>query len=92
MGFITALISKNLADPPNTRVLLCGPEIMMKNSLVELMRFKVPETEIYLSMERNMKCATGFCGHCQFGPYFLCKDGPIFSFDQLKTWIAIKEL
>lgn len=92
VGVVTALIGKHLADPQNTRVFLCGPEIMMKFALIELMRLKVPENEIFLSMERNMKCAVGFCGHCQYGPHFLCKNGPIFSYNQVKTLMAIKEL
>lgn len=92
VGVITSLISKHISDPSNTRVLLCGPEIMMKFSLIELARFAIPEDEIFLSMERNMKCAVGFCGHCQYGPHFLCKDGPIFSYNQVKKWLPIKEL
>lgn len=92
VGVVTVLIQKNVPDPQNTRVLLCGPEIMMKFALVELMRIGVPESEIFLSMERNMKCATGFCGHCQYGPYFLCKDGPVFPFTKVKEWLPIKEL
>lgn len=92
VGVITALIHKHVYDPKRTRVLICGPEIMMKFALIEIMRFEIPQNEIYLSMERNMKCATGFCGHCQYGPYFICKDGPVFSFDRLKNWFNIKEL
>jgi NAD(P)H-flavin reductase len=86
------LIHKYLLDPQNTRIFICGPEIMMKFALIEIMRFEVPEDEVFLSMERNMKCATGFCGHCLYGPFFICKDGPIFSFKQIKNWFNIKEL
>lgn len=92
VGVVTGLIGKHLPDPKNSRVFLCGPEIMMKFAIQELLRFEVPENEIYLSMERNMKCAVGFCGHCQYGPHFMCKDGPIFSFEQVKSWLTIKEL
>jgi NAD(P)H-flavin reductase len=92
VGVVTGLIGKYLPDPKNSRVFLCGPEIMMKFAIQELLRFEVPENEIYLSMERNMKCAVGFCGHCQYGPHFMCKDGPIFSFEQVKSWLTIKEL
>ena len=62
-------------------VLICGPEIMMRYVIAELTENRgVPAGDIYLSMERNMKCAVGFCGHCQYGPHFICKDGPIFSY------------
>ncbi len=92
VGVITALIQKRMPDPKKTRVFLCGPEIMMKFALIEILRFEIGEQDIFLSMERNMKCATGFCGHCQYGPYFLCKDGPIFSYGQIKKWLPIQEL
>jgi NAD(P)H-flavin reductase len=48
--------------------------------------------DIYISMERNMKCGVGFCGHCQLGPYFVCKDGPVFSYRQMQPWMDIHEL
>jgi len=92
VGFVTSLIAKHLPHPENTLALLCGPEIMMKVGIQELIRSKIVEQNVYLSMERNMLCAVGFCGHCQYGPYFICKDGPIFSYEQLKTWLTIKEL
>lgn len=92
VGVITSLTSKHMPSPQNTLVLLCGPEIMIKFAVQELLRTKIDESAIYISMERNMQCAVGFCGHCQYGPYFLCKDGPIFSYEKLKTWLTIKEL
>lgn len=52
----------------------------------------VPEEAIHLSMERNMKCAIGHCGHCQLGPMFVCKDGPVFSYDRMRPLMAFKEL
>ena len=48
--------------------------------------------KIYISMERNMKCAIGFCGHCQFGPHFVCKDGPIFRYDRVKGLLEVREI
>jgi NAD(P)H-flavin reductase len=92
VGVVTALIGKHVYAPQNTLVLLCGPEIMIQFALHELLRAGIPEDKIYVSMERNMQCATGFCGHCQYGPYFLCKDGPVFCYQQIKTWLTIKEL
>lgn len=92
VGVVTTLIDKHLTSPQNTYVFLCGPEIMMHFAIHELMRKNMNPQHIYLSMERNMQCALGFCGHCQYGPYFLCKDGPVFSYAQLKDYLAIKEL
>lgn len=92
VGVITTLISRYLTSPQNTLVLLCGPEVMIKFSLQELMRTEMNERAIHIAMERNMQCAVGFCGHCQYGPYFICKDGPIFSYEQLKSWLPIQEL
>lgn len=92
VGVLTPLIQKQINDPNNTIALLCGPEIMMQFAIQELQRALIPNNHIYLSMERNMQCAVGFCGHCQYGPYFICKNGPVFSYAQLKPWLTIKEL
>ena len=92
VGVVTKLIKNHIADLKSTLVLICGPEIMMKFAINELMQAGVDENHIFLSMERNMQCAEGFCGHCQYGPFFLCKDGPVFSYAQLKYWLPIKEL
>lgn len=92
VGVVTALIRKNVRYPDNTLVLICGPEIMIKFALHELMGANVDKKNIYLSLERHMQCSTGFCGRCQLGPYFLCKDGPVFSYEQVERWLKIKEL
>ena len=83
VGVVTTLISRAPFDPANAMAMLCGPEVMMRFTLMELQRRGVASDRIYLSMERNMKCAIGFCGHCQYGPKFICKDGPVFRFDQI---------
>ena len=49
-------------------------------------------SDLHLSMERNMECALGFCGHCQFGPYFVCKDGPVFRYDKVKRLLGVREV
>lgn len=92
VGVVTKLIPGHMQNPQNKIVYICGPEIMMKFSLIEVTKTKVPDDQIYLSIERNMQCGVGFCGHCQYGPYFVCKDGPVFSYDQLKPWFNIEEL
>lgn len=92
VGVVTSLIKKSIKDPKNTLVFICGPEIMIKFAVHELLGAKVEEQHIFISLERNMQCAVGFCGRCQYGPYFLCKDGPVFSYAQLHHWLMIKEL
>ena len=92
VGVVTHLIRRAPFDRLNTIAMVCGPEVMMHFTIQELTSRGVPEEGIYLSMERNMKCAIGFCGHCQFGPTFICKDGPVFRYDRLKPWLEHREL
>jgi NAD(P)H-flavin reductase len=88
VGVVTTLIPRAPFDPLNTVALVCGPEVMMRFTVQELQKRGVGPPTIYLSMERNMKCAVGFCGHCQFGPVFVCKDGPVFRYDRIKDWLV----
>ncbi|WP_353570932.1 FAD/NAD(P)-binding protein [Candidatus Albibeggiatoa sp. nov. BB20] len=67
-----------------TIVMICGPEGMMQSATKHLTELGVPESSVYFSMERNMQCAVGHCGHCQFGGLFICKDGPVFSYPEIK--------
>jgi NAD(P)H-flavin reductase len=83
VGVVPTLVRRVRFDPSNTTAMVCGPEVMMRFTLRELESRGVEDRQIYLSMERNMKCAVGFCGHCQFGPTFICKDGPVFRFDRI---------
>jgi len=82
----------DLFDPSQTVALVCGPEIMMRYAVKSLNQQGVANDRIYVSMERNMKCAVGFCGHCQLGPYFICRDGPVFRFDRIELLFEIREL
>ncbi len=92
VGVVTTLFKYVRLHPGRTTAMLCGPEIMMRYVIRELERRGLPDSDVYLSMERNMKCALGFCGHCQLGPYFVCKDGPIFTYEQMKPWLDRYEL
>lgn len=92
VGVVTSLIKNNVKYPENTLVLICGPEIMIKFAVSELLKANVDENNIFISIERHMQCAVGFCGRCLYGPYFICKDGPVFSYEQLREWLTIKEL
>ncbi len=92
VGVVTTLIPPARFDPESTVAMVCGPEVMMRFTLVELETRGVPAENTYVSMERNMKCALGFCGHCQFGPTFICKDGPVFRYDQVQPFFARREI
>jgi NAD(P)H-flavin reductase len=92
IGVVTNLFSYIKLDSPSTVAYVCGPETMMKFTIAELERRGIGQGQIYLSMERNMKCAVGFCGHCQYGPYFICKDGPVFALPQVYHLLERKEL
>ncbi len=92
VGVVPSLISKVRFDPKNTLAMVCGPEIMMRFTVQELEKCGLMTEQIYVSMERNMKCAIGFCGHCQYGPKFICKDGPVFRFDEIEELFAVREV
>lgn len=88
VGFVTNLIPRAQFDPVNAIAMICGPEVMMRFTALELMKRGMDTDGIYVSMERNMKCAIGLCGHCQFGPKFVCKDGPVFPYDAVHDWLS----
>jgi len=67
--------------------MICGPEVMIRFTAMELERRGVGTDHIYVSLERNMKCAVGFCGHCQFGPHFVCREGPVFAYDRVEDLV-----
>lgn len=92
VGVVTTRIPDARFDPPNTTAFICGPEIMMKLTAQALAQRGVPTDAIWLSMERNMKCALGFCGHCQYGPSFVCRDGPVLPYHTLAPLLSYKEV
>jgi NAD(P)H-flavin reductase len=92
VGVVTRLIPRAPFDPQNTIAMVCGPEIMMRFTAAELAKRGVRAEDIFLSMERNMKCAIGFCGHCQYGPHFVCKDGPVFRYSAIQNLLATWEV
>jgi len=91
-GVVTELFEEVEIDPGRTIVFLCGPEVMMRYATRILAGRGLPAGRMYLSLERNMKCAVGLCGHCQLGPEFLCKDGPIFSFERAAPVFGVRGL
>jgi NAD(P)H-flavin reductase len=92
VGVVPGLIPRAAFDPEETVALVCGPEVMMRFTVSALRDAGVTSERIYLSMERNMKCAIGLCGHCQFGPAFICKDGPVMRYDRIADFFAVREL
>lgn len=91
VGVVPSLISKVSFDPAQAVAMICGPEIMMRFTVRELESHGVATKQMYISVERNMKCAVGFCGHCQFGPQFVCKEGPVFRYDHIAPSLAVRE-
>ncbi|WP_415906242.1 FAD/NAD(P)-binding protein [Neptuniibacter sp. QD72_48] len=79
-GRITELLDQVTVDPSNALAMICGPEGMMHAAAEKLIGLGIDPAQIFLSLERNMQCAVGHCGHCQFGADFICKDGPVFSY------------
>ncbi len=92
VGVVTRLLGEREFDPIDTLAMICGPEIMMRYCIMSLNDLGVNNERIHVSMERNMKCAVGFCGHCQFGGAFVCRDGPVFRFDRIAERFNIREL
>ncbi len=91
VGVVTDLLPQQDSFQ-NTVALVCGPEIMMRFCAYALLDRGLASEDIYVSMERNMKCAIGFCGRCQYGSYFICHDGPVFSFDRVERLFKIREV
>jgi NAD(P)H-flavin reductase len=92
VGVVPALIARISFDPQHAVALICGPEIMMRFTIAALRDRGLAAEQIYLSMERNMKCAVGLCGRCQFGPAFVCRDGPVFRFDRIAPVFGLREI
>jgi NAD(P)H-flavin reductase len=92
VGFVTEPLRRVRLRPENTTAFLCGPEPMMRNGATELLRKGMGASDIRVSLERNMQCGIGWCGHCQLGPLLLCRDGPVVGYDVAEPLLAVKEL
>jgi NAD(P)H-flavin reductase len=90
VGLITTLVGRLDAEPANTVAFVCGPEIMMRLTARELLARGIDD--IRISLERNMRCGIGWCGHCQLGPWLLCRDGPVVSYRDAAPLLSVKEL
>lgn len=92
VGVVTTLIDRADFDPERATALVCGPEVMIRFTAAGLVGAGISSARVFLSLERNMKCALGQCGRCQFGPVFVCGDGPVFSYAQVERLLTVPEL
>lgn len=92
VGTVTTLIGRAPFDPGRATAFVCGPEVMMRFVAIELMERGVAADDIFVSLERNMKCGVGVCGHCQLGPHVICRDGPVMAFPRVRPWLTIREM
>ena len=89
---MTKLVELAAFDPENTIAMMCGPEVMLRFAALTLLERGVTKERVYISMERNMHCAIAQCGHCQFGPVFICREGPVRRYDLVEPWLKVQEL
>jgi NAD(P)H-flavin reductase len=92
VGLVTELIPRAAFDPATTTALVCGPEVMMRHVADALLARGVPAGNVRLSLERNMRCGVGLCGHCQLREYLICIDGPVFPADQVLPLMRVRQL
>jgi NAD(P)H-flavin reductase len=92
VGVVTDLISRAELDPDDAVALVCGPEVMMRFTATALAERGLSADRIFVSLERNMRCAIGLCGHCQLQHLFICKDGPVFPLDVVEPLLRVREL
>ena len=86
VGVVTKILNSKDVNIDNAVAVVCGPPIMMKFTTLRLLDFGFTPEKIYLSMEKNMSCGFGKCGHCMIGKYYVCKDGPVFTYEQIKDY------
>jgi len=86
VGVVTSILNRDDVKTSDAVAVVCGPPIMMKYATLKLLDFGFDPAKIYLSMEKNMSCGVGKCGHCMIGKYYVCKDGPVFTYEQIKKY------
>ncbi|MFF7716821.1 FAD/NAD(P)-binding protein [Streptomyces sp. NPDC007988] len=92
VGVVTTLLGEAHFTPADTTAFVCGPEVMMRATARDLIHRGVRPDRVQVSLERNMRCATGHCGHCQLGPLLLCSDGPVVGYDRAEPLLSVREL
>ena len=91
-GLVTSLLADAIRDPAATTLFCCGPDPMMVGVADAAGRLGVSSGEVFVSLERNMACAVAHCGLCQFGPLFVCRDGPVLPYDRIASWLRVSRL
>jgi len=92
VGVVSDLIKRLRLRPERTSVMVCGPRIMNRFVTWQILRLRLPDDQLFVSLERNMRCGVGRCGHCQYGPKFVCKDGPVLSYASIRNIFAKEEI
>jgi NAD(P)H-flavin reductase len=92
VGLVTKLIPGAAFDPRNATAFVVGPEVMMRFTVAALLERGIPKERIHVSLERNMRCGVGHCGHCQLGPTLICRDGPVFPYSEVESLLEVREL
>jgi NAD(P)H-flavin reductase len=92
VGVVPKLLPGAAFDPASAVAFVCGPEIMMRFAVEALLERGVAPGRIHVSLERNMRCGLGHCGHCQLGPTLICRDGPVYSYETAAPWLEVREL
>ncbi|MBV8257427.1 MAG: FAD/NAD(P)-binding protein [Actinobacteria bacterium] len=92
VGVVTKLIPRAPFDPANAVAFVVGPEIMMRFAAAALIERGLPQESLWISMERTMRCGVGLCGHCQLGPTLICRDGPVYRWDEMRPWLEVAAL
>jgi NAD(P)H-flavin reductase len=92
VGVVPKLIPRAVFDPARATAFVVGPEIMMRFTVEARLGRGLPPERIFVSLERNMRCGLGHCGHCQLGPTLVCRDGPVYSHAVARPWLEVREL
>lgn len=92
VGVVTTLLRRLTLRPDATVAYVCGPEVMIRFGAMDLLQRRITAQRVFVSLERNMQCAVGLCGHCQLGAEFLCTDGPVYPFARVAPLLAVREL
>jgi anaerobic sulfite reductase subunit B len=92
VGVVTTLLPNARVDPANTVAFVCGPEVMLRFTAQALVAQGIPAERVRVSLERNMRCGVGWCGHCQLGPLLVCRDGPVVDWALAEPLISVREL
>lgn len=92
VGVVTSILGRAQFDAQTAVAFVCGPEVMMRFTVHELLERGMSPDRVFISLERNMHCGVGLCGHCQFGPKFICTDGPVFAYSEVSDLLNVRQL